>query len=254
MKNIIKNINFKKTPFSIVSIILIAAVTFISAFAILSSSSDKTNKFTASSQSIVITEDKFTISSNDTISPNEPFDKNPTIINKGNTDCFVRAYLGFSDTKFGKENLNINIGSEWFLAEDGYYYYPTAIAPNESVEFFNQVTVKGTNQFDCDIFVYAESIDANHNDYKTAWNSFNVTPAETETQYANIIIDVLDLDNSIIETFEFTVEAGTELSKNFLWDYVEEKGYEVSGIFGTYAGSFAKPNETYKFEAEIFRV
>lgn len=68
---------------------------------------------------------------------------------------------------------------------------------------------------------------------------------------ATIKIDVIDLDNTVIETLSFTVDEGTEMSSSYLWDLVESKGYTISGVFGSDKGSVAQAGETYSFEAEI---
>ncbi len=179
MNKVRKAINEKKVLFTSISIFLIIAITLISAFAILSNTANKTNTLTIGSQTIEISEDKFNLSSDDIIVPNEPFNKNPTITNVGTTECFVRAYVGYSNTKL-KDNILININDGWVLGDDGYYYYESPLAPDESAVLFNEVSVQNINEFNCDIYIYAESIDSAGKTYTEAWNSFNINPANTQ--------------------------------------------------------------------------
>ena len=68
---------------------------------------------------------------------------------------------------------------------------------------------------------------------------------------ATVIINVLDLDNTVIDTLTYTVEAGTEMTSSYLWGLVETDGYSISGVFGSDKGSVAQAGKTYSFEAEI---
>lgn len=78
------------------------------------------------------------------------------------------------------------------------------------------------------------------------------TTTETTTRgKATIIIDVIDLDNTVVDTLTYTVEAGTEMSSSYLWGLVESDGYSISGVFGSDKGSVAQAGKTYSFEAEI---
>lgn len=158
-------------------VLILVAVTF-SALAVITNIQNNSNEFSVGSQTIKISEDKFKITSDDVIISGDAIDKNPTITNIGTTNCYVRAYVGCSDTDFKNKCLNINICDNWYMGDDGYYYYPSPLAPDENVEFFDKIFVYDTNEFNCDVFVYAESIDANDKDYETAWNSFDVFPAE----------------------------------------------------------------------------
>lgn len=166
----------KKVVLTALIAILTTAITAVAAFAILSSMSERHNGFKVGSQSITISEDRFKISSDDVIKPDEPFEKNPTITNTGSVDCYIRAYIGFSDTSL-KQNVELGLNNDWVMGDDGYYYYPKAVKPGQCVELFNSVTVHNISRFSTELFVYAESIDTNDNDYLTAWQSFAVSPA-----------------------------------------------------------------------------
>lgn len=166
----------KKHLISLLSIILVFIVTAITAVAVLSNIEDKSNVFTVGSQTIEISEDKFEISSDDVIKPDVPFYKNPTIKNTGTTSCYIRAYIGFSDHSL-IDNTTININDDWVLGEDGYYYYTSSVKPGKSVELFDKITVSNTNHYKCNIFIQADSIDANDLSYEKAWHdAFGIMP------------------------------------------------------------------------------
>lgn len=77
------------------------------------------------------------------------------------------------------------------------------------------------------------------------------TTEATTKGTATVIINVLDLDNTVIDTLTYTVEAGTEMTSSYLWGLVETDGYSISGVFGSDKGSVAQAGKTYSFEAEI---
>lgn len=62
----------------------------------------------------------------------------------------------------------------------------------------------------------------------------------------------MNLDNSVAETLTYTVEPGTKMSKDYLWNLVEAEGYTISGVYGDDRDSVALSGETYTFEADIF--
>lgn len=232
------------------SVLILAIITF-SALAIISNIQNNTNKFSVGSQAIEISEDKFKITSDDVIVSGDAIDKNPTIANIGTTNCYIRAYVGCSDVEFGNKHLNISICDGWYIGDDGYYYHPSPIAPNESITFFDKIFVYDTDEFECDVFIYAESIDANDNDYVTAWGLFDIIPAQTVAQTATIIIKVINLDNSIADTLNYTVEAGTEINDDYIIDILESCNYPPeSGYDGDFTSS-AVSGETYNFVAYL---
>lgn len=77
------------------------------------------------------------------------------------------------------------------------------------------------------------------------------TTEATTKGKATIVIKILDLDNTVIDTLEFTVDEGTEMSGSYLWELAESSGHSISGVFGSDKGSVAQAGETYSFEAEI---
>ena len=164
----------RKPIITIMTIVLVTVITAFSAFAILSSIADRNNGFKIGSQTIEISEDKFDLSSGDIIEPNKPLVKNPTITNIGTVDCYVRAYIGYEN--INKNNVEIALNEGWILSADGYYYFPQRLSPKESVELFNSITVHDTTRLEGRIFIYAESVDANDNDFEHAWQVFGIFP------------------------------------------------------------------------------
>ena len=75
-----------------------------------------------------------------------PFDeicKNPYIKNNG-SDCYVRAKLTFSD-----ENIvaDINgLSADWFLNNDGYFYYTKILKSNEKINIFESIKLGDIDQ------------------------------------------------------------------------------------------------------------
>ena len=79
-------------------------------------------------------------------------------------------------------------------------------------------------------------------------------PATTEptTQAkAILIIDIIDLDGSVVDTLTIEAEAGTTLSKEYIVTAVQAKGYEpMAGVYGD-IGAVTQGGNTYNFEAEL---
>ncbi len=68
---------------------------------------------------------------------------------------------------------------------------------------------------------------------------------------ATIIIKVIDLDNTVVDTLTYTVEEGTKMSSSYLWGLVESEGYSITGVFGSDKDTVAQAGQTYSFEAEL---
>lgn len=92
------------------------------------------------------------------------FIKEPYITNVGTVDCYVRIKSVVSDSRVEKYlTIDYNNTDYTYNAEDGYWYYKTALKPGEkSKSLFT--TVKIAEDADdivldgFDIYVYAESI------------------------------------------------------------------------------------------------
>ncbi|MBP5780506.1 MAG: hypothetical protein J6X34_04650 [Clostridia bacterium] len=63
--------------------------------------------------------------------PGEPVIKVVKIENTGNLTCTVRARLVFSESKLEKMTEPLEIGEDWILRPDGFYYYMIPLKPGE---------------------------------------------------------------------------------------------------------------------------
>lgn len=79
------------------------------------------------------------------------------------------------------------------------------------------------------------------------------TTAEPTTQApATLIIEVTDFENNVVATITEKVEAGTEISRDYLVSLVSSKGYEaMAGVYGDAIGKVAQAGQTYSFTAEL---
>ena len=78
------------------------------------------------------------------------------------------------------------------------------------------------------------------------------TTEATTAAPAMLVIEVTDFDNSVVATITETVEAGTELTRDYLVALVSANGYEaMAGIYGDAIGSVAQSGESYSFTAEL---
>ncbi len=79
------------------------------------------------------------------------------------------------------------------------------------------------------------------------------TTTEPTTQAkATLIIEVTDFDNSVVATITETVDAGTEITSEYLVSLVSANGYEaMAGVYGEAIGTVAEGGVTYDFTAEL---
>ncbi len=78
------------------------------------------------------------------------------------------------------------------------------------------------------------------------------TSQPTTQAKATLIIEVTDFDNNVVATITETVDAGTQLTRDYLVSLVSAKGYEaMAGVYGDAIGSVAEGGETYNFTAEL---
>lgn len=97
---------------------------------------------------------------------------------------------------------------------------------------------------------------------ETTTQAESTTQAETTTQssttettvqqVATLIIDVTDMDDNVVDTLTLPVDAGTEMTWDFLITLISQNGYEaMSGVYGDGVGAIAQAGETYNFTAEL---
>ena len=79
------------------------------------------------------------------------------------------------------------------------------------------------------------------------------TTTEPTTQaQATLVIEVTDFDNNPVETITEKVDAGTEITREYLVSLVKDKGYEaMAGVYGDAIGTVAEGGVTYNFTAEL---
>ena len=78
------------------------------------------------------------------------------------------------------------------------------------------------------------------------------TTVPTTVARATLIIEVTDFDDNVVDTLNLTVEAGTEMTWDYLITLVSQNGYEaMAGIYGDGVGAVAQAGETYTFTAEL---
>lgn len=78
------------------------------------------------------------------------------------------------------------------------------------------------------------------------------TTQPTTLAQATLIIEVTDFDDNVVDTLHLNVEAGTEMTWDYLITLVSQNGYEaMAGIYGDGVGAVAQAGETYTFTAEL---
>ncbi len=79
------------------------------------------------------------------------------------------------------------------------------------------------------------------------------TTTEPTTQApATVNVEIVDMNEDVVATFSFTVEAGTEMTWEYLVAQIKNKGYEPkAGIYGDAVGAVAESGTTYTITAEL---
>lgn len=100
------------------------------------------------------------------------------------TDCYVRVWLGYSNSDIGKAvSLKETDRENWVYSDDGFYYYTKMLREGESstalcsgfVVDHTKLEQKYWNLIeDFEIQVYEESIEAEpFDDYRNAWDYYS---------------------------------------------------------------------------------
>ena len=79
------------------------------------------------------------------------------------------------------------------------------------------------------------------------------TTTEPTTQApATVNVEVVDMNEEVVATLSFTVEADTEMTWEYLVAQIKAKGYEPkAGIYGDAVGAVAESGKTYSITAEL---
>lgn len=78
------------------------------------------------------------------------------------------------------------------------------------------------------------------------------TTQPTTAAPATLIIEIADMDDTVVDTLNLTVPAETQLSYEYLISLISANGYEaMAGVYGDAVGSIAEAGATYNFTAEL---
>lgn len=99
-------------------------------------------------------------------------------------DCYIRVWLGYSNSDIGKAVSLKNLDSEnWIYSDDGFYYYTQTVHEGESSTALCSGFVIDHTKLeqrywklieDFEIHVYEESVEAEpFGDYRSAWDYYS---------------------------------------------------------------------------------
>ena len=191
--------NKKKLIPLLSAVALVAVIGVGSTLAYFTDNDSANNVVTMGHVNIELDEPEFSAENeNNTITnvvPNQTITKDPTItVVAGSESCYLRAKIEvteLSDDQVADLLDNTNIGEDWILAEDGYYYYQNAVSKadqDQTVELFDTVVIPaewGNEVADMtfEINVTAEAIQADNftpeTDEAGVLNGWNDITAET---------------------------------------------------------------------------
>lgn len=78
------------------------------------------------------------------------------------------------------------------------------------------------------------------------------TTESTTQAPATVNVEVVDMNEDVVATFSFTVEAGTEMTWEYLVTQIKAKGYEpMAGIYGDAVDAVAESGTFYTITAEL---
>ncbi|MBO5258961.1 MAG: hypothetical protein J6B26_01105 [Agathobacter sp.] len=191
--------NKKKLIPLLSAVALVAAIGVGSTLAYFTDNDAANNVVTMGHVNIELDEPEFSAENeNNTIKnvvPNQTITKDPTItVVAGSESCYLRAKIEI--TELNAEQIadlleNTNIGEDWVLAEDGYYYYQNSVSKSnedQTVDLFDTVVIPaewGNEVADMtfEINVTAEAIQADNftpeTDEAGVINGWNDITAET---------------------------------------------------------------------------
>lgn len=138
------------------AVLLVASVVGVLAYLTATDTAD--NAIRIGSNDVEIVED---FDPPDELLPNTSFHKDVKIKNMGESPCYIRVKVKFTDMDIGKY-CTLDINKKWVLKDDGYYYYPDLVDSEEITEsLFTTVEIGDAPEEaikDFDIIVYAESV------------------------------------------------------------------------------------------------
>lgn len=146
--------------------VLISALAIGGTIAWLTDKDEVKNTFSIGNVDIKVNED-YDPEDGTNIYPGKEVTKKPTVKNIGKNPAYIRVKVAIDSNIADYLTLDYQLGSastKWFV-ENGYYYYNSVVAPNEStLEIFNTFTLSGNYieptdaAVSYDIIVFAEAV------------------------------------------------------------------------------------------------
>lgn len=175
-----------------------------SVYASLTAKEHVTNDFAMSDLSGTIDEEFTPPSKEDPMSPGKTYPKKVAITNSSDTPLFVRILVtpeiesaeGVLLSSTIGEVLTIDLGKDWLLGEDGYYYYLGKVEPKATTEpLFTKVTLSNAVDSSYDgatmaIHIKSETIIAKANHYRDAWWQ-SAVPTEENLKIIDVALQTL---------------------------------------------------------------
>ncbi|MDD6142533.1 MAG: TasA family protein, partial [bacterium] len=123
---------------------MIAILAVGATIAYFTDTDNATNTFTVGNVDITLTEPNWVASGSQDapeVYPGEALDKDPTVKNVGSNPCFVRIKVTGWDCLAPAGNITYktdyvtgNLGDNWVLHTDGYFYYHKVLAVREKTD------------------------------------------------------------------------------------------------------------------------
>lgn len=174
-------------------------------YASLSGTDQLSNDFQLSDLPGSIEEEYTPPTKEDPMTPGRTYPKKVTVTNPSTTPFFVRILVTpeilsadgvLLAGTIGKE-LTVDLGKEWVLGEDGYYYYLGKVEKNQTTSaLFTQVTLSKEVGSDyegasMEIYIKSETVIAKGIHYRDAW-WLGKTPTENKLKQVDTILQGLN--------------------------------------------------------------
>lgn len=192
--------------FSLVALVLLVVgiLGIRSVYASLTAVDKKSNEFQLSNLSGTVDEDFVPPIPTNPMRPGMTYPKKVVVKNSSATPLFTRVLVTpeieaadgtLLPSNIGKE-IAVDLGKNWLLGEDGYYYYLGKLAQNQaSTALFTTVTLASnvSDQYidaTMKIYVKSETILTKGTHYRDAWWLGNV-PTETNLKTVDTTLQIL---------------------------------------------------------------
>lgn len=156
-------------------LLLFCILSITGIFAYFSDGDYADNRILIGSNEIEVTEE---FDPPEELKPNSSFHKDVKITNTGESPCYIRVMVKYTDMDIG-QYCTLDINSSWVEGTDGYYYYPELLDPSEQTESLfttveiGNIPVESITGFD--IIVYGESIQCiggTESGYQETWDQY----------------------------------------------------------------------------------